>query len=338
MGNSIKDITPLVSIIVPIYNVEQYVNRCVDSILAQTYGNIEVILVDDGSTDKSRERISVYNNDSRCKVIYKDNGGASSARNVGINLAKGEYIYFIDADDYIDSVAVETLLRLILKENADFCCYRFYIDDGDSVRVGGKNYTTTELHNRSDIIIDAFVGKNIKVSPVLKFFSSYFIKNNGIRFYEGVIYEDYLFTLICAMHANKVVFLDKALYYVYERSNSVSRSVNPNCVVSFLTIDTAMREAMRTANIYDTYVDIYEASLKKQILHVLFMAAYRVNSYNDFVIIFNNAEKCGYLSYNGLGKMHLMGIKICALYKLSKHPRLFYNIIKFLALLRILKL
>ena len=119
MSKNITDITPLVSIIVPIYNVEQYVNRCVDSILAQTYSNIEVILIDDGSADKSRERISVYNNDPRCKVVYKDNGGASSARNVGISLASGEYIYFIDADDYIDKCEIERMMDIALKFNAD---------------------------------------------------------------------------------------------------------------------------------------------------------------------------------------------------------------------------
>ena len=123
MSKNITDIAPLVSIIVPIYNVEQYVNRCVDSILAQTYSNIEVILIDDGSTDKSRERISVYNNDPRCKVVYKDNGGASSARNVGISLASGEYIYFIDADDYIVESAIELLVDTMTRTRADFCCY-----------------------------------------------------------------------------------------------------------------------------------------------------------------------------------------------------------------------
>ena len=331
------NIDPLVSVIVPIYNAERYVNKCVDSILSQTYKNIEVILIDDGSTDESRQRIAIYRNDSRCRIIYKDNGGASSARNVGINLSTGEYIYFVDADDYIDNAAIEKLVHVMQRERADFCCYKYYSYDGVSHRLSGKSFSAKELHKRPDIIIDALLGKNIKVSPCLKFFSSSFIKDNELRFHEGIIYEDYLFTVMCAIRADKVAFLNEALYFVFERPNSVSRSMNSSCILSFMTIDKVIRKELRKANIYDLYIDIYEASLKKQILYVLVMAACRIDSYENFAILFENATKCNYLTKAGSGKIYLLGAKIYLLYKLSLWPWLFYIIVKSLMFIRIFK-
>ena len=110
----------LISVIVPIYNVEEYLNECVDSILNQTYKNLEIILVDDGSTDKSGIICDDYAKiDSRIKVIHKKNGGLSDARNVGIDRALGEFIIFIDSDDYIDHSMCEILLAYASKYDVD---------------------------------------------------------------------------------------------------------------------------------------------------------------------------------------------------------------------------
>ena len=110
---------PLVSVIVPVYNVEKYLEQCVDSVLNQTYRNLEIILVDDGSQDSSREICDTYINvDSRVKVIHQENGGSSSARNAGLVCASGAYVFFLDSDDWLAYNAIEIMLLKALTNNA----------------------------------------------------------------------------------------------------------------------------------------------------------------------------------------------------------------------------
>ena len=121
---------PLISFIVPIYNVERYLQKCVDSILAQSYSNIEVVLVDDGSTDESVAICDSYaNRDKRVQVIHKENGGASSARNEGLSFAHGSYIAFIDSDDYVSPSMAEKLLDAISKTDSDLAMCNFAYTD-----------------------------------------------------------------------------------------------------------------------------------------------------------------------------------------------------------------
>ena len=114
---------PLISVIVPVYNVEKYLGKCVDSILAQTYENLEIILVEDGTKDNSGAICDAYAaKDSRIRVIHKENGGLSSARNAGMDIARGEYFGFVDSDDWIEPKMYETLLNLAEKYHADLVC------------------------------------------------------------------------------------------------------------------------------------------------------------------------------------------------------------------------
>lgn len=118
---------PLISIIMPVYNVEQYLNYCMESILAQDYKNLEIILIDDGSTDSSGDMCDEYaKNDSRIKVIHKKNGGLSSARNIGIEVMTGKYMTFVDPDDYIRIDYVSRMYKYILEDETDLvvCSYK----------------------------------------------------------------------------------------------------------------------------------------------------------------------------------------------------------------------
>ena len=117
-----KDV-PLISVVVPVYKVEPYVRQCIDSILAQTYSNLDIILVDDGSPDKCPEICDDYaKQDGRIRVIHKPNGGLSSARNAGIDIARGEYIAFIDSDDYVSETYIEQLWYTLSESGADMSC------------------------------------------------------------------------------------------------------------------------------------------------------------------------------------------------------------------------
>ena len=118
---------PKISVIVPIYKVEVYINKCIDSIINQSYKNIEVILVDDGSPDKCGEIANIYSKkDSRVKVIHKENGGLSDARNCGMKYATGEYVLFVDSDDWISEEMIDTLVSIAIETNADIVQSAFY--------------------------------------------------------------------------------------------------------------------------------------------------------------------------------------------------------------------
>ena len=124
----------MISVIVPVYKAEKYIESCVQSILSQTYGNFELILVEDGSPDHSGEICdALAKTDTRIRVIHKENGGAATARNAGLDAAKGEYIAFIDGDDCVHPKYLEFLLRLQRETNADFamCYYDFFTEGGD---------------------------------------------------------------------------------------------------------------------------------------------------------------------------------------------------------------
>ena len=125
----------LISVIIPVYNVDKYLERCIDSVIVQTYSNLEIILVDDGSNDDSGiicDRYAKF--DDRIKVIHKKNGGVSSARNEGIKYCNGKYIGFVDSDDYIDSTMYEYLYNLLISNDADIsCCDFFIINEGKNI-------------------------------------------------------------------------------------------------------------------------------------------------------------------------------------------------------------
>lgn len=122
-----SNINTLVSVIVPVYKVEKYLHRCIDSIINQTYKNLEIILVDDGSPDNCGKICDEYaEKDNRIKVIHKSNGGLSSARNAGLDVANGDYVYFVDSDDYIDTKLVEDNLNLAIEHDADMVCFNYF--------------------------------------------------------------------------------------------------------------------------------------------------------------------------------------------------------------------
>ena len=138
----------LVSIIVPIYGVEEYLSKCIDSIINQTYKNLEIILVDDGSPDKCPDICDAFEKkDERIKVIHKKNGGLSDARNAGIDTAHGDYIVFVDSDDWIENTMVEHLLFACKKYNVEMATCARYITDGHSTRAVAFNILIQQCIN-----------------------------------------------------------------------------------------------------------------------------------------------------------------------------------------------
>lgn len=220
---------PKVSIIVPVYKVEKYLSQCVDSILDQTFTDWECILVDDGSPDESGAVCDKYaHKDTRIKVIHKPNGGVSSARNVGLSTAQGEYIYFIDSDDYVEREALELSLSKAQQSEADLIVHGLvndYIYNHSSsvvkyVSLPEKDYSTIlEMADRWGLL----------KGPYNKLFRKSIIKDNAIRFDESISYgEDSKFTFEYLAHCHSIAFVPRHLYhYCFRDKDSLTSKDYP---------------------------------------------------------------------------------------------------------------
>lgn len=212
----------LVSVIIPVFNVAPYLNRCIESVLLQTYRNIEIILIDDGSIDESKQICDDYASiDSRVKVIHKQNGGVSLARNVGIDKAVGEFILFVDGDDFIKESMLEQLLQLQHRTGAPIVCSGFEkMEDGVITNACGK---FSEIVMDSDEIAKSFFDdgyvKNIMYPPWNKLFSRSIF--DTVRFNESLrIGEDFVFNMKAMFVSKRIAFIDCPLYVYCIRENS----------------------------------------------------------------------------------------------------------------------
>lgn len=217
----------LVSIIVPIYKVESYLRRCLDSIVNQTYTNLEIILVDDGSPDGSPQICDEYAaKDERIVVIHKKNGGLSDARNAGLGICKGEYISFVDSDDWIANSFVEKLIQVINQYKADIGVANF-IRTSDSFTAKSEfelNPNIEELDSRQSV---KKLWSNDKVTFVIscaKIYKATLFA--GFRFPKGKIHEDEYTTYKLLYNAFKTVFLNTPLYFYYQRNDSIMANVS----------------------------------------------------------------------------------------------------------------
>lgn len=211
-------ISPKISIIVPVYKVEQYINKCVDSILNQTFKDFEVILIDDGSPDNCGKICDEYaNKDERIKVIHKKNGGLSSARNAGLDIAKGEYIGFVDSDDYIEPDMYEILYNLSENNECDIVSCSSIIHYMDETVVNGGHGIF--IHNKEEAMKTMLEGKLYDEVVWVKLFKKSVIGN--IRFPIGRIYEDTSFTYKVIDKATKVATIGEAKYNYIKHENSI---------------------------------------------------------------------------------------------------------------------
>lgn len=218
-----------VSIIVPVYNVEQYLLRCVESLIRQSYKNLEIILVDDGSTDSSGKICDdCKKNDNRVKVIHKKNGGLSDARNFGINNCTGDYICFVDSDDWIENEMVETLITEIISTESDIAiCGRYRAYNSGKRKVERyKKYPKENIFNNIVGLqyLMSFCGYDMSVCDKM-FKSSLFSK---IRFPYGSTCEDSFTTYKIFSISKKICYVNKPLYNYYFRINSITHNSNVN--------------------------------------------------------------------------------------------------------------
>lgn len=227
---------PSVSVIVPIYNVERYLRRCVKTLIAQNYSNVEILLIDDGSTDRSPLICDeLANEDTRIKVYHIENSGLSGARNYGIERSKGEYIFFIDSDDYVREGLIENMVLVANENNADIVQFNYQKKYSNSKKnnwedIHGK-YT---IYSHDDALQKCLDYKQINIMVWNKMYKKDLFAN--LRFPVGKIHEDeYILPYVIDL-ANKCI-VTKDVYYAYlQRENSIMHSLNIKKELTYLDI------------------------------------------------------------------------------------------------------
>jgi len=243
---------PAVSIIVPVYNVQDYLPRCLDSLVAQTLADVEIIAVDDGSTDRSADVLQRYADaDSRIKVIRQANQGQGAARNAGLDAASGRFIGFVDADDWVEPDMFETMYRRAMETDADLCAcdYNTVYDHRTIPAALGLTDSTFIIADRG---IDRYwLEKKFSVVLWNKIYKKSILDAHAVRFdSKGEVFsEDVLFNLYYLLHIRTVTAIPRSFYNYYQRGGSLTHSFRPD----YLQKELALVDKFRAY--YDAYED-----------------------------------------------------------------------------------
>lgn len=291
---------PKISVIVPVYNVEKYLHKCVDSILKQTLSDIELILVDDGSPDGSGAICDEYaQKDSRVKVIHKPNGGVSSARNAGIEVARGEWLCFVDSDDYIDETYLE-----------DFGVYK---GDADMYMQGykrlykGQIVATTSFErfksNKFDEILAYSETNHIINSPCFKLYKNELVKSNKLRFDTNTSYgEDHLFSLSYAICCNSINY-SKGKGYNYITSDSESltnRKIPSKQMVYYIKEVEKLSDKLLENNKSEILQKAFDETLVDNVIRTVRYCFYSKPQYDEYIEMISTFSFDKH-KFNGIG-------------------------------------
>ena len=268
----------LVTIIVPVYNVERYLRKCVNSIIAQTYENIEIILIDDGSTDESGTICDEYLvKDNRIKVIHKENEGLSKARNVGIDISHGDFITFIDSDDYFDKKFVENMLKIAAELNADLVIsgLKDVFEKQKKVYANESNYYT--ILSKEETYRKVLLQEEIDVSANAKLYKREIFTD--IRYPVGELYEDIKIIDKIIEKADKIAYTKYKGYFYLQRNGSIMHSKISKD--QFILLETMER---MLEFIQEKYPNVKNAAIKRYVYcnyHILSRAIFNVDLKNE---------------------------------------------------------
>lgn len=275
---------PLISIIIPVYKVEKYLEKCIKSVLSQTYKNLQIILVDDGSPDNCGNICDDYARvDNRIEVIHKANGGLSDARNVGLKAARGEYIGFVDSDDYVSNEMFENMYNTLVNNNADVSICNFYtvIDNKNIIKNADNGI---EIYNKLEILKEILLDKKIQSYAWNKLYKRELFED--IEYPIGKKYEDIGTTFYILEKCNKIVVSGSPEYYYLTRGDSIVNNNTEGTVIDYISlisdrydyIDKKYKELKK-------YNDYY---ITKTLITAFTDAHYLKNNSEDFIKILND--------------------------------------------------
>ena len=260
---------PKVSVIIPIYNVERYLRQCLDSVINQTLKDIEIICVNDGSTDNSLEILEDYaKKDSRIKIITKENGGLSSARNVGIANSSAEYLGFVDSDDYIDITTYEKAYNVMLSNNVDLVIWGAKVVKDKGLKMKSKllksivNYHSLKFKGKQVLTnnkVDIY--SKMPVTVWNKLFKKDIIIKNGLKFPDGFLFEDNDFFTKYFLLSKTAYFIDEYLYCYLQRNNSIMANTvyNNNTykkIFDYITVYNNIWDFAKSHNLFSENIEI----------------------------------------------------------------------------------
>ncbi len=282
-----------VSIIVPIYNVENYLCKCINSLLNQTYKNIEIILVDDGATDNCPKICDDYKaKDNRIKVIHKKNGGLSDARNCGIDISTGEYIMFVDSDDYVNKDYVKKMLNYSIKNNLDLVISNYFIDD--EINITETNFIKDNfiINNEDKYEYLYTIGYDVPTTVAWnKLYKKYIF--NDLRYPTGKIHEDEFIIANILQRANRIGYLKDHLYYYLQRNGSITSTFNLKRFDSILALSNRVEffKSIGRLDLVDKTEYIKLIVIRKNIKLYLNTTNYDKNILEKYKKDFNNSVK-----------------------------------------------
>ncbi|MDE6568558.1 MAG: glycosyltransferase [Lachnospiraceae bacterium] len=272
---------PLISIIVPIFNVEKYVSECIESIIRQNHENLQIILVDDGSTDMSGEICDKYAlSDRRIEVIHSRNRGLVLARKSGLEKAAGDYIGFVDGDDYIAPEMFGELLKGVKKHNADFVHSGFIADGKRIINFKGGVIKFNNHKDREDFIRTSVFYSPSHIAPSIwsKLFKAEFIKECYSKVPDDAQYgEDLINLCVCIENCSKLVLLDEAYYYYRQREESITHKFDLNSFKNVFRYYVNVCNAVEGYGCYDELEELLTEEVCNNIMHKI-----KVIAGNDF--------------------------------------------------------
>ena len=280
----------MISVIIPAYNVQDYIAECLDSILNQTYKDLEIIVVDDGSTDNTPQILEEYAKKyPQIHILTQQNSGQSVARNWGLRESSGDYIVFVDSDDWLaTNNSIEMLYEKITETSADF------VQAGLAFKKG-KVLTEYKIQSHGltkgrDILYNMLEVKDLYTSPWAKIYSSEFLKDNNLNFIEGLVNEDTAFSICIAAKAKQVAYLNALTYVSRERDGSTSREASSIRMLD--TMHKVMNQTrcfLKTNDLFDSKVSmLFEARYVRSMLYNLLQSAQR----NNFKTFNNDHRYC----------------------------------------------
>ena len=292
---------PLISIIVPVYNVQDYVGKCLDSICGQSYRNLEIIVIDDGSTDNSPTICDSFaEKDARIKVLHCKNGGLSVARNRGLDIAEGELIGFVDSDDWIEADMYESLYRVLSQYKADISICSFFRDE-DQQSIPQYNSGKIHIWKSFDAIHEVIEDKRIHNSMCFLLCKRDIFK--CLRFPVGQIYEDIAMSYLIYARAGRVVYIEKPLYHYIMRPGSIAHSLSYDASKEYEIFRTIYE---RTAFLKTYNRTLWKESLDKTVQRAIHLINHisldKANSEKNEQIVTSVLEKVAtLLRYTNVG-------------------------------------
>ena len=312
--------TPIYSIIVPLYNVEPYLLKCLKSISNQSYESYEVILIYDSSIDKTYELCEDFiKKNKKFKLFIGPNKGAGAARNYGVKLARGDLICFVDSDDWIEPDLCSDMYRYFMDSDVQFANYGFNFTD-----ITGKVLISKHLfHNKcitgDNIFKMGMLDVDIYTVVWNKIYRKKFLIENGILFPEVKEWEDILYSRKVAYYGKKTVFVSKVYYHALVRNNSRSRNISKSFLIEGLSLLHLEHEFINSVSRNNKYENLFRAHFIKHISFFLIKAAFQVQNNNEYLECFKYIYTTKYNSYLREGEV----IKL-----LSKKNRLSLQMIK----------